>query len=76
MARIWSGYSDVDVAVAAIKTMMTEVHVIPETLVRAYWINIERNSHGIVQHFYEKLARECPEGLKYFAEKPIEMDVV
>jgi len=73
--KIWAGYSDVDVAVKTIATSMKEVGMIPEVLVRAYWESIEKSSRGIVQRFYEKLTAQCPEALRYFAQKPVELEL-
>ena len=39
---------------------------IPEPLLRAYNATIETSYKGVVQRFYEKLAEECPQALKFF----------
>lgn len=70
MARVWAGFPDVDEAVTTIQTCIKTIGKVPDALVRAYWTSIERSGHGLVQRFYEKLAKECPQALPYFTDKP------
>jgi len=64
--RIWYKYESADIAVKTIKKLLEETGTIPEALLKAYNDTIKTSYRGVVQRFYEKLAEECPQALKYF----------
>jgi len=64
--RIWYKYESADIAVKTIKKLLEETGTIPETLLKAYNKTLQTSYRGVVQRFYEKLAEECPQALKYF----------
>lgn len=66
MARVWQSTQDIDRAVETISRYIAEFDTIPETLLEAYRESLEKTSRGLAQRFYEKLAQECPAGMKYF----------
>lgn len=64
--RVWGSYEQAEKAVFTIKKLIKETGKIPEPLLRAYNLTIQTSYKGVIQRFYEKLAEECPEALKYF----------
>ena len=72
MAKVWSSFLDVDKAVKTIKATLAETKTLPAVLITAYKETLETTTKGMVQRFYEKLAEQCPEALKYFSELPSE----
>lgn len=66
MARVWQSTVDVDRAVETIAKYMREVGFIPQVLLEAYRESAEKTSRGLAQRFYEKLASDCPEAMRFF----------
>jgi len=66
MARIWQSTLDVDRAIETIARYLQETGKIPDILLEAYRESIRKTSRGLVQRFYEKLASDCPEAMKFF----------
>lgn len=64
--RIWQSREDVDRAVSTIAQYLRETGTIPPPLLRAYRQSTENAMRGLVQRFFEKLAQEAPEALKFF----------
>ena len=64
--RVFASYEEVNQAILAIKTLMEKTEKIPDILVNSYRESLAHATKGIVQRFYQNLAKECPEALKYF----------
>jgi hypothetical protein len=64
--RIWNSYKEIEKAVDTIVRIYQETKSLPKPLVEAYNINLQHAKRGIVSRFYEKLAEEAPELLRFF----------
>lgn len=65
--RIWNSYKDVETSVKAIIASMKQTGELPAIMVAAYRKTLQMSYRGVVQHFYELIAEQCPQALKYFA---------
>ena len=64
--RIWTSHADAQRAAGTIKKFVEETGTIPAELIKAYRASMKNARPGIVARFYEALAEQCPEAMKYF----------
>jgi len=65
--RVFASFPEAERAVDTIAKSMKHTGEVPEVLVDAYRTSLSRTPyHGVVQHFFTKLAEKCPEAMKYF----------
>ena len=66
--RVWTTYPQVYDAIATLKKIKSQTGKFPEILIESYRETLQYSSKGLVQRFYELLAKELPEALEFFAE--------
>lgn len=67
--RRWNSIESVDGEIKTIFKIIKQTGALPETLVYSYMIMIDSvapSKPGLVAHFYEGIAKYCPEALEYF----------
>lgn len=68
MARIWNQTEDALRAARAVADVMRATGELPTPLAEAYRASLRTSTPGLVQRFYERLATECPDALRYFTD--------
>ena len=66
--RVWTTYPQIYDAIATLKKIKLQTGKFPEILIDSYKETLQYSSKGLVQRFYELLAKELPEALEFFAE--------
>lgn len=64
--KVFIGTQEIDTIVKTIKVFYEETGSIPEVLVSSYKESLNHTSSALVQRFYQRLADECPQAIKFF----------
>jgi hypothetical protein len=68
MAHPWPTKKDGADAAIAIRDIYNTTGTLPEEMVTAYKKMLKTARPGVIQSFFEALAKECPEALKFFTK--------
>lgn len=72
--KVFYSYEQVKEAVRVIKLLMETNGSLPDVLVESYRGALAGGYRGVVIKFYELLANECPEALKYFSDVSLKVN--
>jgi hypothetical protein len=69
MPQGWRSRKDSADAAKTIIKVFKATGTIPEDLIRAYKKMLRSHKPGVVMEFYDTLATECPDALRFFVKK-------